>query len=814
MNRKFYILLLVSTLLVVLGDSAVCENENVHFIRENFLVYRNNIDAVNDGLKICSKDPSYLDFITLTIQNEELTGDISLDIGDNIKYLTIDKRISQNITIMVPHILPSILRLELKSQENWFILKDEENNFFKNFPKLQYLDTENIWLPDIPSFVTHSDLTRIQAIRSIFGTGNVDVNVNVDNNFVSGLQNLIFLSWKESTIQSLSRDAFKGLSMLTELTLENNEIAIVNNNQFSDLTNLIELDLSHNKLTTVGVQSEAFVNLISLRILRMNSNPLFSPNIVFHPMFNLEEIFLQNNEYFFLDFRAFQQKSNLRIVYLIGDNMFDCECDQTGWMANVSERFNITFIGGICDTPPDYTGEDVAELTVYDYTSINCSALSYDCFGDVNCTTKQMCINTHNSFACECLGGFADLLNVVTNRTECLDINECANSIQYCDQNCKNLEGSYTCGCEAGYTLEGRRTCLDVDECTLGTDECQEDGKRNKELCVNTIGSYDCNCSSGFELRNLRNCIDRNECLVANECTQVCNNTVGDYECLCSPGFEFLTNYIMNSTNGTNTTMDISGNKGVPCVDTNECISDELNLCTQNCTNTIGSFFCSCVKGYNLTTRFDCEDIDECTNTTLCDGDKGLRCNNTLGSFECICKIGYIINVKRNTTCIPNPSLLTLEQAIGVGIAGFAMITFFIVVTLILIFCIYKYSRQRVKQKTEGRTGLLMSGISVEHSEGKQPVNIEDTGRTCTSSTVFNPYEIEGDNKEKEKEHEYETVTDVHKEETIEYGVVKLSDSIDKKLLEKEYEREEDIYLPPIEITSSDEAAKYREVQV
>ena len=33
------------------------------------------------------------------------------------------------------------------------------------------------------------------------------------------------------------------------------------------------------------------------------------------------------------------------------------------------------------------------------------------------------------------------------------DLNECARNVDECDQNCHNILGSYTCTCNAGYTL-------------------------------------------------------------------------------------------------------------------------------------------------------------------------------------------------------------------------------------------------------------------------------------------------------------------------------------------------------------------------
>ena len=84
--------------------------------------------------------------------------------------------------------------------------------------------------------------------------------------------------------------------------------------------------------------------------------------------------------------------------------------------------------------------------------------------------------------------------------------------------------------------------------------------------------------------------------------------------------------------------------------------------CQHNCTNTIGSFVCSCNDGYNLTENglnctgmrsveynnscslvFGCcywTDFNECeSGTPLCD--ENAFCINTDGGFHCICDNGY-----------------------------------------------------------------------------------------------------------------------------------------------------------------------------
>ena len=84
------------------------------------------------------------------------------------------------------------------------------------------------------------------------------------------------------------------------------------------------------------------------------------------------------------------------------------------------------------------------------------------------------------------------------------------------------------------------------------------------------------------------------------------------------------------------------------CEDINECTKNNrkfegLRYCGMNsvCTNTIGSFTCTCNTGYNDFQAYDgCVDIDECkVGGNNCKSNTD--CWNTVGSFLCACKIGY-----------------------------------------------------------------------------------------------------------------------------------------------------------------------------
>ncbi len=102
-----------------------------------------------------------------------------------------------------------------------------------------------------------------------------------------------------------------------------------------------------------------------------------------------------------------------------------------------------------------------------------------------------------------------------------IDIDECAEQLDECQQICNNTIGSYVCDCRIGYALNSDgRTCRgkndeinvyyqdhcqdhwlisiaiswsDINECDLGIDRCDQN-------CHNNIGSYTCSCNAGWRL--------------------------------------------------------------------------------------------------------------------------------------------------------------------------------------------------------------------------------------------------------------------------------------------------------------------------
>eukprot|EP00731_Ephydatia_muelleri_P031796 Em0023g303a len=98
------------------------------------------------------------------------------------------------------------------------------------------------------------------------------------------------------------------------------------------------------------------------------------------------------------------------------------------------------------------------------------------------------------------------------------------------------------------------------------------------------------------------------------------------------------------------TPCDHSRDAGVRCVDINECLTNNGG-CSQNCTNTIGSYYCSCNKSYVLgSDGHSCNDVDdqmvsialmsnECNGNNSCG--MNANCTNTIGSYQCSCLVGF-----------------------------------------------------------------------------------------------------------------------------------------------------------------------------
>ncbi|XP_061422600.1 fibrillin-1-like [Lethenteron reissneri] len=169
-------------------------------------------------------------------------------------------------------------------------------------------------------------------------------------------------------------------------------------------------------------------------------------------------------------------------------------------------------------------------------------------------------------------------------------------------------------------------------QCCLGWfesgDECPIFGCMNE--CLNggsCISNNTCACMPGYTGGACENDLD--ECTSGQHwCEQGCSNTIGSFVCTCDPGY-----YL--------------GDDRSTCVDIDECAVSNGN-CSEICLNFIGAFRCDCRSGYALADDgYNCTDIDECLDGN---GFCQMICRNTAGSYACACDPGFFLQTD-NSTC-------------------------------------------------------------------------------------------------------------------------------------------------------------------
>ncbi|XP_078609800.1 uncharacterized protein LOC144881035 isoform X2 [Branchiostoma floridae x Branchiostoma japonicum] len=237
----------------------------------------------------------------------------------------------------------------------------------------------------------------------------------------------------------------------------------------------------------------------------------------------------------------------------------------------------------------------------------------------------------------------ASVTEILTTVNNTEDIKSCIQDIDICHDNatCVNTTSGHACVCRRGFQGDGRN-CTDIDECSIQpplpnvaamSDEISRHGC--SDVCVNTVGSYHCACPEYFILTaDGKTCEAQESCAASsNPCRPTvhsrCAVANGTHVCSCSPGFHLADN-------------------GYRCEDTDECSSGHHNChASAQCTNTYGSFSCSCLEGY-IGDGTNCTDVDECSSgTASCD--ENASCENTAGSYTCTCKENYQSTVPDGT---------------------------------------------------------------------------------------------------------------------------------------------------------------------
>ena len=327
-------------------------------------------------------------------------------------------------------------------------------------------------------------------------------------------------------------------------------------------------------------------------------------------------------------------KSNL------GNGYCDLECnsrtcDFDGGDCTCSAGCSVTSIGdGHCDPACDtkhchFDGLDCGDCESESHFNI--------------CDENADCITTNKSLPflqCQCKSGFYG------DGFSCMKRGNCFNGSDICSKNgrCIESNGTFECYCNSGWEGNGI-FCENVDECEEYSHNCSINAK-----CVDLPGDYKCTCQAGWT-GNGYICTDINECVLSrHSCCQNedCVNTEGNYTCVCKPGWRKKSNF-------TSATLERCHLFTSPlCVDVDECAEEIHNCSTYEgqanaiCTNTNGSFQCSCLQGWEGD-GFYCSDIDECVNGSVCGTNQ--VCRNMAGNYSCFCKDGWTLSGSKSDEC-------------------------------------------------------------------------------------------------------------------------------------------------------------------
>uniref|UniRef100_A0A1I7W651 EGF-like domain-containing protein n=1 Tax=Heterorhabditis bacteriophora TaxID=37862 RepID=A0A1I7W651_HETBA len=252
------------------------------------------------------------------------------------------------------------------------------------------------------------------------------------------------------------------------------------------------------------------------------------------------------------------------------------------------------------------------------------------------CDENAECRETSEGTTCMCKEGYRGVGTIVDR---CQPINPCVDSPNMCSKYAKcecPSPGKHVCVCDPNYTGNGT-WCTDIDECLTGLHNCDENAN-----CINYQGGFSCKCKTGYSGSGIKgDCSgtnrtstlysDINECLSPkdNQCDPIstcCVNTVGSYHCRCNSGY----------------TRSSDPHKCEESTDINECTQNSTLCGIHHCQNEKPFYKCRCLNGYESVddSQRACKNIDECLKgTAICH--PNALCTDTEGSYKCSCKTGY-----------------------------------------------------------------------------------------------------------------------------------------------------------------------------
>ncbi|VDN07984.1 unnamed protein product [Thelazia callipaeda] len=269
------------------------------------------------------------------------------------------------------------------------------------------------------------------------------------------------------------------------------------------------------------------------------------------------------------------------------------------------------------------------------------------------CSENAVCIDTKESYKCQCKQGFIDHDELRNPGRICEKANRlCSTGQNDCDKNAKCIEkgtNEYICVCDPGFIdkspepAKSGRICVEYICNDPRKHDCHQ-----AATCTEVAGSerYTCSCRNGYIDMNPskpgRDCKELvNECLdqSLNDCDQIstCHDLTHGYTCTCP-------------SNSKDISPDPQSKPGRICsISVNECSNPNLHNCSRfaDCIDQEDGYICRCKPGYHDNNPYkpgtDCTFIlNECESQTLNNCDRNAKCIDTNNGFRCECIAPYI----------------------------------------------------------------------------------------------------------------------------------------------------------------------------
>ncbi|XP_059151468.1 hemicentin-1-like [Physella acuta] len=289
-----------------------------------------------------------------------------------------------------------------------------------------------------------------------------------------------------------------------------------------------------------------------------------------------------------------------------------------------------------------------------------------ECRSQNSCYYNQRCVNTEGSYRCECPEGF----KFRGIGLSCLDVDECVENPRVCSYICRNTWGSYECLCPPGQTqLADRKSCAGLEFLEPGRVLPAEQSNIDDLISEQKIHTPREGFRHSGTLALTSETRDRNRKLIRRRPVVKESGPVLISEDRRNEGFSALerrdqdTEYYRAQPKLTTPSnekyylptprpkrwksrfrrsLDLcqEGYTQDPlnksqCIDLDEC-AEGRSLCQHNCTNTRGSYKCSCPQGYMLDSDgYSCKDVNECVRDEIDCGPEKM-CFNQRGSYTCI----------------------------------------------------------------------------------------------------------------------------------------------------------------------------------